>query len=166
MKRALEIFRIGVKEPFKGQAYIIFFIASLVMTFILFTIIPVLTVPGNSIPAQLAIFTSRDYVLLSFLSLLYALFITMQVYTMRQRKRMRNAGVALGGGAGTLFAGIAGTAFCASCLAPFLAFFGIGFGGVIFVLQYRLYLVAAITILMLFAIYLTARKINKVCSSC
>ncbi|MEK7500952.1 MAG: hypothetical protein AAB642_02390, partial [Patescibacteria group bacterium] len=70
------------------------------------------------------------------------------------------------GGLGALFAGIAGTAFCASCLAPLFALFGIGFGGVVFVLEYRFYFVFGITLLMLTAIYLTARKINKVCNSC
>jgi hypothetical protein len=67
---------------------------------------------------------------------------------------------------GALFAGIAGTASCSSCLAPLFALFGIGFGGVIFVLEYRFYFVVGISILMLIAIYLTARKINNVCNSC
>ena len=74
--------------------------------------------------------------------------------------------IIIGGGLGALFAGIAGTAFCASCLAPLFALFGIGFGGVIFVLNYRWYFVVVITLLLLIAIYLTARKINKVCASC
>ncbi len=37
---------------------------------------------------------------------------------------------------------------------------------VIFVLNYRWYFVVGITLLMLMEIYLTARKINKVCTSC
>ena len=64
------------------------------------------------------------------------------------------------------FAGIAGSAFCASCLAPLFAFFGIGFSGVIFTLQYRFYFVAIIVAFMLVAIYLTSRKIVGVCEDC
>jgi len=64
-----------------------------------------------------------------------------------------------------LFAGVAGTAFCASCLAPLFAFLGIGFGGLLFVLEYRFYFVTAIVLLMLIAIYFTARKIQKVCDN-
>ena len=85
---------------------------------------------------------------------------------MRQKQKIGGAGTATAGGLGALFAGIVGTAFCASCLAPLFAIFGIGFGGVIFVLEYRFYFVAGITLLILIAIYLTARKINKVCTSC
>ena len=85
---------------------------------------------------------------------------------MRQKQKIGGAGTATAGGLGALFAGIVGTAFCASCLAPLFAIFGIGFGGVIFVLEYRFYFVAGITLLMLITIYLTARKINKVCISC
>lgn len=85
---------------------------------------------------------------------------------MRQKRKIGGVGTATAGGLGALFAGIAGTAFCASCLAPLFAIFGIGFGGVIFVLEYRWYFVVAVTLFMLTAIYLTARKINKVCVSC
>lgn len=56
--------------------------------------------------------------------------------------------------------------FALPCLAPLFALFGIGFGGVVFVLEYRWYFVVAITLVMLMAIYLTARKIDKVCTSC
>jgi len=88
----------------------------------------------------------------------------MQIFLMRQKKQMKSVGAVVGGGAGTLFAGIAGTAFCVSCLAPLFALFGIGFGGVIFVLQYRFYFVIAITALMLIAIYFTAGRIRQVCN--
>jgi len=123
-------------------------------------------VPGNTLATQLDIFTVRDYAVLVLLSSLSSLFITMQAYVMRQKQKIGGAGTATAGGLGALFAGIVGTAFCASCLAPLFAIFGIGFGGVIFVLEYRFYFVAGITLLMLITIYLTARKINKVCISC
>ena len=131
---------------------------------VLFTLIPVFSVPGNSLATQLSIFTPRDYAVIAFLSLLYALFIAMQVFVIRQKKEMRSVGTAVGGSAGALFAGIAGTAFCASCLIPLFALFGIGFGGVLFVLQYRFYFVIGITALMPIAIYFTARRIRQVCN--
>ena len=166
MGNFLTIFWLGVKEPFKNSNYIILFaIVSLLMS-ALFILIPVWTVNGNTLAYQLKVFTIRDYVVLSILSGLSALFITMQVYVMRLKKRVEGVGRTLGGGLGALFAGIAGTAFCASCLAPLFAIFGIGFGGVVFVLNYRWYFVVAIILLMLTAIYLTARKINRVCTSC
>ncbi len=156
----------GIKEPFKNRNYIILFTASFVVMFILFTLIPILTVNGNTVTTQLEIFTVRDYVIIALLSGLYSLFIAMQVYVMRQKKKVSSVGTTIGGGLGALFAGIAGTAFCASCLAPLFALFGIGFGGVIFVLQYRFYFVTGIIFLMLTAIYLTSRKIQKNCDTC
>ena len=156
----------GIKEPFKNRNYIILFTASFVVMFILFTLIPVLTVYGNTVTTQLEIFTVRDYIIIALLSGLYSLFIAMQVYVMRQRKKVSGLGTTIGGGLGALFAGIAGTAFCASCLAPLFALFGIGFGGIIFVLQYRFNFVTVIIFLMLTAIYLTSRKIQKKCNTC
>ena len=164
MKKSLVTLWVGAKEPFKNKRYWGLFIAATIVMTILFTLIPVFSVPGNSFATQLSIFTPRDYAVIVFLSLLYALFISMQVFVMRQKRQMKSVGTVVGGSAGALFAGIAGTAFCASCLAPLFAFFGIGLGGVLFVLQYRFYFVIGITALMLIAIYFTARRIRQVCN--
>jgi len=164
MKKPFTTLWVGAKEPFKNKRYIVLFVVATVVMSVLFTLIPALSVPGNSLAIQLSIFTPRDYAVIAFLSLLYALFITMQVFVIRQKKQIRSVGAAVGGGAGTLFAGIAGTAFCASCLIPLFAFFGIGLGGVVFVLQHRFYFVTAIIALMLITIYFTARQIRRVCN--
>ena len=166
MNRVLSILWFGIREPLKKTNYVYLFLASFFIFFALFVFIPVRTVLGNTLAIQLEIFTTRDYAVLVLLSSLSSLFITMQVYVMRQKRKIGGVGTTTAGGVGALFAGIAGTAFCASCLAPLFAIFGIGFGGVIFVLEYRFYFVAGITLLMLIAIYLTARKINKICTSC
>lgn len=166
MKNFLITLWFGIREPFRKANYAVLFVILILGMLVLFTLIPVWTVAGNTLATQLNIFTPRDYAVLVLLSGLSALFITMQSYVMRLRKRADGIGRTVSGGLGALFAGIAGTAFCASCLAPLFALFGIGFGGVIFVLDYRFYFVIGITVLILTAIYLTARKINKVCTSC
>lgn len=166
MNQILNTLWLGIREPFKKTNYAYLFLAALFVFFALFVFIPVWTVAGNTLATQLDIFTARDYAVLVLLSSLSSLFIIMQAYVMRQKRKIGGVSTATAGGLGALFAGIAGTAFCASCLAPLLAIFGIGFGGVIFVLEYRFYFVAGITLLMFIAIYLMARKINKVCNSC
>lgn len=166
MNQILNTLWFGIREPFKKTNYIFIFFVLLAVFFSLFIFIPIWTVSGNTLATQLDIFTARDYLVLFLLTSLSSLFITMQVYVMRRRRKIEGVSTATAGGLGALFAGIAGTAFCASCLAPLFALFGIGFGGVIFVLEYRFYFVAGITLLMLMAIYLTARKINKLCTSC
>lgn len=165
MSQPFNTLRLGIREPFKNRKYVFLFFLLLLIFFALFTLIPVWTVVGNTIATQFGIFSARDYTVLVLLSSLSSLFITMQVFVMRRERKISGAGTATAGGLGALFAGISGTAFCASCLAPLFALFGIGFGGVIFVLEYRWYLVVAITLLMLVALYLTARKIANVCSS-
>jgi hypothetical protein len=133
--------------------------------FALFVLIPVWTVPFNTLSIQLDIFTARDYALITLLSFLSSIFITMQGYVIRQ-KWIASAPIgAAAGGLGALFAGIAGTAFCASCLALLFALFGTGFGSVIFVLEYRWYFVSAAVLFLLLAIYLTAHNIGKVRAS-
>ncbi|MBI2045882.1 MAG: hypothetical protein HYT28_00420 [Parcubacteria group bacterium] len=156
----------GIKTPFKDKNYIVLFLLAFVVMFILFILIPVFTVAGNTVATQLEIFTLRDYLVVGLLSGLYSLFMTMQIYVMRQKKKIDGLGTTVSGGVGALFAGIAGTAFCTSCLAPLFSFFGIGFGGVVFALNYRLYFVVVIILALLIAIYLTARKISKVCTLC
>lgn len=166
MRQSINTIWLGIREPFKNKNHTFLFLALFFIFFVLFVLIPVWTVSGNTLSTQLGIFTARDYVALVLLSFLSSLFITMQVYVMGQKREMGGVGKATVGGLGALFAGIAGTAFCASCLAPLFAIFGIGFGGVIFVLEYRWYFVVAVTLVMLIAIYLTARKISKVCNYC
>lgn len=166
MEQLLNTLWFGISEPFKKTSQVFLSLVLFFIFFALFVLIPVWTVSGNTLTTQLNIFTARDYGVLVLLSALSSLFITMQIYVMQQKRKVGGVGTATAGGLGALFAGIAGTAFCASCLAPLFAIFGIGFGGVIFVLEYRWYFVVAVTLFMLTAIYLTARKINKVCVSC
>jgi hypothetical protein len=166
MKNILLVTIGGIKTSFENKKYYIVFAVSFIVMFILFTLIPVFTVAGNTVATQLDIFTLRDYVVIAILAGIYSVFISMQIYVMRQRKKVAGVGTTVGGGLGALFAGIAGTAFCASCLAPLFAIFGIGLGGVVFVLQYRFYFVTGAIILMMIAIYLTSRKIQKICDAC
>ena len=133
----------------------------------LYVYIPVFIVAGNDVAFQLSLLGLQDFILLGFLSLLNALFITMQVYSMRMTKSaVSGITKGVGGSFGALFAGIAGSAFCASCLVPFFAFFGIGFSGVILTLQYRFYIVAVIIAFMFVAIYFISKKIVGACEDC
>ena len=157
----------AVRHTFHETRYRLLFIALALAMFFLFILIPVLVVVGNSFGFQISLLTFQDFILLAFLSSLNSLFLTMQVRLWKSPKAtVQGIGKGIGGSFGALFAGIAGSAFCASCLAPFFALFGIGFSGVIFTLQYRFYFVAIIVILMFIAIYLTSRKVIGNCNNC
>lgn len=168
MKAFIKTLGLGIGQPLQKASYRFLFLILTLLGLAVLILIPVWVIAGNTIKLQLEIFTTRDYLVMLFLALLYALFLTMQAYAFRQKKRVGvgTAAGGLGGGLGALLAGLAGTASCASCLAPLFALFGIGFGSTIFVLEYRFYLVAAVVLLMLIAIYLTARKIANLCLIC
>ncbi len=156
----------GITQTLSSRRYVLLFFVIALIFAVLFVLVPVLSVPGNTPLFQLALFTLVDFVVLGVLTVISSLYMTMQIYVMRTGKKMQGVGGAVGGAFGSLFAGITGTALCASCLAPLFAIFGIGFGGLIFILEYRLYIVAVILGMMFIALYLTALKIKKVCETC
>lgn len=156
----------AIRLTFAGVKYRLLFAGVFALMLALLVLIPVFVVSGNTLATEFELLTASNIAVMLFISALYALFATMQVYAMRRRRTARDVGSVAGGGAGALFAGIAGSAFCASCLAPFFAAVGIGFGGVLFVLEYRFYIVAAIVFFMLVALYFTALKILRACASC
>jgi len=156
----------GLKKTYVHWGYAVLSAGVFIVMAVLFLLIPAWSVPGISVRTQLGIFSYRDGIILAFLSGLYAVFIPMQIYALRHKRDARDLGMAAGGGVGVLFSGVAGTAFCASCLAPLFAVFGIGFGGVLFVLSYRFYFVIGISLLMLLSIYLVARKVRNICDTC
>jgi len=167
MRHTSKILITAIQHSLRGVGYKILFIGVALAMLSLYISIPVLIVPFNDVVFQLSLLTPQDYVLLGFLSLLNALFITMQVYAMRMtRSAVSGISKSISGSFGALFAGVAGSAFCASCLVPFFALFGIGFSGVLFTLQYRFYFVAVIVAFMLIAIYLTSKKIVGACEDC
>lgn len=153
----------GIREVLQRPSYLLLFGGAFLVTLYLLILIPAVSVPGNNFFLQLTLFSPLGWALISFIALLYALFTTMQIYVFRNHRKVSGVGASVGGGVSVLFAGVASSAFCVSCLAPLFALFGIGFGGVLFVLQYRFYFVIVIVVLMVASIYLTARKINKVC---
>jgi Flp pilus assembly pilin Flp len=156
----------GIQETLRNKKYALLLGLISVVMMSLFVLVPTWTVDGNTVSTQLTLFTPIDLFILALLTIISALYMTMQMFVMRTGKKIQGVGATVGGAFGALFAGITGTAFCASCLAPLFAIFGIGFGGLIFVLEYRLYFVIAVLTAMLIALYLTARKIKKVCVTC
>lgn len=138
------------------------------LLFWLFLILLVKTTPGNDLAFQLHLFRLPDYLLLGTLSLLLALLLAMQLYVIQQRRDAKMiAGVVGRGGIGglpALLATILGTASCSACVASIFGWLGIG--GILFLLDYRWWFVAASLVLMGVTIVLTARTIEHACAAC
>ena len=167
MRYVLQTTTKAIQHSLRGTGYKLLFVGVALTMFVFYVYIPLKVIPGNDIAFQLSLLTLQDYALLIFLSLLNGLFITMQAYSIKVAKTtVQSIGKSVGSSAGALFAGVAGTAFCVSCLAPLFALFGIGFSGIVLTLQYRFYFVAVIVAFMLVAIYFTSKKIVGACEDC
>jgi len=145
--------------------YFIAFIALVFAIFSVFIFIPVFLIPKNSLLFQLTVFTIKDYVLLTILSVLTSLLIVMQVFYYKQAKLYSLGKTAVGGGS-AIVAALFGTASCASCLAAVFGFLGLGIGIVLFLFEYQWLIVSIAIILMLISLYLTSLKLNLVCDTC
>ena len=135
-----------------------------VLLFAIFSILPVFTVPGNSVDYQFSVYVWQDYLLLILLSGMSALIFTLQIYGMLHNAKVcKSAGTygnVTGAFAGSTFSALVGTATCASCIAPLVAFLGLGFGAVATILKYQTYIVIISLIAMLFVIRYLLKKIN------
>ena len=160
-----EIFLV-CRTIFVDSKYVLFFLLVSIGMFWLFLAIPVKSVPGNSFIFQLSLLGTQGIVFLGLLSILTSLSLVFHVYALKQRRSLRT-GVSLVGSGSTGFlsgaiATIFGTATCAYCVSAFFGFLGIG--GVLFLIQYRMYIVSVAIILMLFSLYFTARRLLHLCN--
>lgn len=150
----------------KEKRYFLVFLIIAVIFFGLFIIIPVITIPGNSLAFQLEIFRSRDYILMFLLAILVGLNFSMNIYAWKKSKQSADISQSAASGAtagfGGAFAAIVGTAACASCLAFLFGIMGLGIGSVAFVLKYQTFFLLGAIALVLFSLYFTARKVCPV----
>jgi len=156
---------LAIKIVLKTRISLLIFVVVAIVFFGMFVIIPVITIPGNTVLFQLSIFTPRDYSLMVFLAILTGLNFAMQVFSWRQGQNARSEAVTQGAASGVLgvFGAVVGTAACASCLASLFALIGLGTGSVFFVLKNQPLFLGGAILLMLIAIYFSTKKVNKVC---
>jgi len=158
---------LAIKTVLKTKINLLIFVVVAIVFFGLFVIIPVTTIPGNSLAFQLSIFMGRDYVLMAVLALLASLFTVTQIELFRRhrgRLRVQAIGKVGAGGVSATLAAILATAACSSCVAAILGF--LGFGTVLTILQYRWYVVLLAIAFMLISIIFTLRHFEKPCERC
>lgn len=160
----------AIKKVLGERKYLFVFFASAAAIFALLIVIPLITIPGNTLAFQLGIFTARHYSLMTFLSLLAGLNLAFFWYGFAQQKKVGDASQAVAGGAVSAIAGIFGavvaTASCLSCLAALLSLVGLGVGSALFILKHQSYFLLGAIVLMIISLYFAVRKVNKVCTSC
>lgn len=130
--------------------------------------LPVWRIPGNDLRFQLSLLSPVDFGLLAGLSILTALSLVMNVYLLRIHFSPDTGLSAVGqsglGGIAGVIASVFGTASCATCVASLFGF--LGFGSVLFLLQYRQWITTLAILLMIVSLYFTARKVLGICAVC
>jgi len=158
----------AVREVFKKKLYLFAFLLSAPIIFLAFVLIQVTTIPGNNFIFQLKVFALKDYIILSAVSLVSALFFVMQSYIFfrlrEKRARLGTAGQGMIGGYGGFVAALFGTASCTSCLASIFGF--MGFGTILFLAKYQWLILLVAIGLMLISIYFASKRILNFCASC
>lgn len=152
---------------FENSNYKTWFITIALFFFILLIAIPALTVPGNDFFFQLSILTKTDFLLLITLSILTALALTFHIYLIKNQSKVKLESLA--GQTGTslisgLIASVFATASCSACVASIFGF--LGFGAVLFLLKFRLYIVSLAIILNIISLYFLSKKVLGVCQTC
>lgn len=162
--------RFAIKKVLGIRKYLVIFFASAAALFVFLIVLPLFTIPGNTLAFQLKIFTSKDYLLMTFLSLFAGLNLSLFWYGFSQNKKASDASQAVAGGAVSAIAGIFGvvvaTASCLGCLMALLSVVGLGVGSALFILKNQSYFLLGAIALMVISLYFATRKVNKVCDSC
>lgn len=155
----------AVNEVLSKPRYLISFIVISFVVFLLFTLMQVYSIPGNSLEFQLSIFTAQDYILLSVLSILTSLLLLMHTYIhMKAKTSSADAGSAAIGSSSGVIAALFATAGCASCLTAVFGFLGVG--TVFALVEYQWVIVSVGIAIMAISLYLTSQKLNGVCKTC
>jgi len=144
--------------------YLILFTTLFLAISALFILLPVFTIPENTLLFQLSIFTLRDVLTLLPISLLMGLMITLQVYRFKLKKSLEEAGRGVVASSSGVLAGLLGSASCTSCLAAAFGF--LGTGTILTLLEYRWYFIVGTIMLLLVSIYITVDNIENKCKKC
>jgi hypothetical protein len=149
-----------------------FFLLCVILAVLIFGFMfffPIESVPGNDIRLQTSLYGAWDYAALVTLSILSSLVLTMQVYVLREgmdtpAAHVRTTAVGGVGVASGLVSSLFATASCTLCAGALFSF--LGFGTVLFLVEYRWYVVVFSILLLCVSIYLLARRITEGCAVC
>jgi len=153
------------KKVLISEGYFKKFLIAVGLFLVIFILLPTYLTPGNTLKFQLTeVFTFWNYIMMILISALLGLMISMQMYTHKLKKSMKNTGKGVVGGFSGLVAGVFGTAACSSCVAAIFGFLGLG--TVFFLIKYQPFIVGGSLLLVLISIYLTSVGIEKNCEVC
>lgn len=158
----------ALKTAFSQRSSWIIAASAAIFLFSIFTVLPTFTAPNTTVASQLRSLRTVELFAQIGVSLSTGLLMSLQIFVFRQSKLRREkisaAGKGMFGGLTGMIGGMFTAASCASCLTTVLGFLSVG--TLVTLLEYQWEIFFGSIILLLLAIYLTARKIEGVCGSC
>lgn len=155
----------AVKSILKNRNYLNSFVGLSLLLFTFMFLIPVYSIPGNTVKFQSVLYGFKDYLLLAVLAIFSSLVLVIQVGSFFQSKN--NGGTTILSGAGIfsgIFSSIFASATCGMCVGALFSF--LGFGTVLFLIESRWYILLGAFGLLLISLYMSSRKYNKGCEIC
>lgn len=164
LRQLIVAFQIVFEYPTSAPLFLLFAIAF----FLILIAIPAFTVPGNDFFFQIEILTLTDFLLLATLAILTSLSLAFHLCLIKNRAK-DSSSLKLAGQTGAnvisgILASIFATASCSACVASIFGF--LGFGAVIFLLEYRLYIVSLAIVLNTVSLYFLSKKVLGLCQQC
>ena len=149
---------------FNERKYFYLFIVFTLLSIVLYTLVPVYTIPGNDLQFWLSILTPSSYIVLFTFSIALGLLLAMKIYEFNHIHSAFEKTKNTGGIVAVILAGLYSTAACGACISSLFAFAGAG--GALFLNKYRDAFMLFSIFITIFAIHLSAKNINSRCEEC
>ncbi len=165
MAARFDDFKAALATVFSDHAYLLLGIASAFLAAVAFVYVPVATTPGSDFDFYLSIAPWWNYAILAVFAVGFGLMVPMQAYLWRNgRAKPKVKASGLAPLLSSALAGVYATAACAACVTTAFSFLGFGF--TLFLLEYRLPLLALSVLMLAASVYYTARQIAGNCPEC
>lgn len=157
----------GGASIFRERIYVAISVASSLVFLSLYLLVPVWTVPGNTIAFELGLLTLVDYALLGALALMTGVLLSLEVSALRRSRSngLRSAGEGSIGLVASLTGGVLTAASCGCGLGILLGIVGLG-GGAIFVATHQTAIVVGMLSVVTIGLYFSARRAAGLCATC
>lgn len=162
--KAFSELRVALATVFSRRNYRLLAAAAFVFSAATAWLLPVFTIPGNTLEFWASIAPWWSYALLFTFSSLMALLVPMQAYVLKERLSAGRAGKGLALVSSSFVSTLYSSAACAGCIASLGTF--LGAGATLFLVNNRSEFIALGAVLSAVSIYSSAKVINNDCKDC
>jgi hypothetical protein len=165
MGSTLSLFRTAAgilkQRPYRTYAF-----TASVLVFMLYIVVPVLLVPGNTFRIEFELLTPIALTLLILLAAMTGMIIALEVFSFRRSKAARLGAVGEGGAGivASITGGIIAAASCGCGIGVLLGVFGLG-GGALFITKHQAPVILFFLTLVAVSLYYSTRRAAGICAA-